>query len=104
VVCDRFTLDSVVHMRYAYGEHRSFRLQEALIRALSPRPRRSYFLDVPPEVASTRKQDFPLEENATRARLYSEERPRFGAVVLDGERPREDLCAEIAADVWGLLP
>jgi len=104
VVCDRFTLDSVVHMRYAYGEHRSFRLQEALIRALSPRPRRGYFLDVAAEVASARKPDYPVEENATRARLYREECRRLGAVVLDGERPREDLCAEIGADVWGVLP
>jgi thymidylate kinase len=104
VVCDRFTLDSVVHMRYAYGEHRSFGLQEALIRALSPRPQRSYFLDVAAEVASARKPDYPVEENATRARLYREECRRLGAVVLDGERPREDLCAEIGSDVWGLLP
>jgi thymidylate kinase len=103
VVCDRYTLDSKVHLRYAYGEERKYRFQTALIRLLSPRPDRSYFLDVSAETATRRKQDYELNENLRRARLYQEEHGALGARRIEGERPPEEICAEIAEDVWSLL-
>jgi hypothetical protein len=35
--------------------------------------------------------------------LYREERAAFGAARIDGERPYEELCEWIAADVWRSL-
>ncbi|HEV3228153.1 MAG TPA: hypothetical protein VGY97_01665, partial [Solirubrobacteraceae bacterium] len=46
VVCDRYTLDSVVALRFLYGESRPFALQRRLIGLLSPKPTRAYLLDV----------------------------------------------------------
>lgn len=103
VVCDRYTLDSVVHLRYRYGEHRRYRLQRAIIRLFSPRPLRSYLLDVPPSVARARKQEYTSAQNELRARLYREEHQRLGAQRLDGERPRDELAAQIGLDVWSAL-
>jgi thymidylate kinase len=103
VICDRYTLDSKIHLRYAYGEERAFRFQTILIRFLSPRPERAYLLDVSPETATRRKQDYPLVENARRARLYREEAERLGVQRLDGERPHEAICEELSRDVWELL-
>ena len=103
VICDRYTLDSKVHLRYAYGEERAFGFQAALIGHLSPRPDLAYLLDVSPETASTRKRDYPLEENARRGNLYLEEAEGLGVRRLDGERPREEICAQLAREVWDFL-
>jgi thymidylate kinase len=100
VICDRYTLDSKVHMLYAYGESMRYRLQVALIRALSPRPHRAYLLDVSPEVAYARNQEYRLYQVATRARYYRDEYEALGVSRLDGERSPQEVCAEIALDVW----
>jgi thymidylate kinase len=102
VICDRYTLDSIVALRLRYGAQRRFRLQRTLIAALSPRPARAYFLDVEPETAFARKGDGSVEWLAAHRPLYLEEHEALGVRRLDGERPREELCAEIARDVWAL--
>ena len=104
VVCDRYTLDSRVHLRYRYGDTRRFRFQAWVIRALSPKPLRSYHVEVPPEVAHERKaEQYDLEQLRTQARLYVEERQEVGAQRLDGTRPKEDLTREVVEDVWRSL-
>jgi thymidylate kinase len=103
VICDRYTLDSKVHLRYAYGEGRAFRFQSLLIRLLSPRPDRAFLLDVSPEEATRRKPDYPLAENARRAALYRNEYARLGVRRLDGELPQEELCTLLAAEVLEML-
>jgi thymidylate kinase len=101
VICDRYSLDSAVHLRYRYGEHRRFRLQAALVRVLSPRPVRAFLLDVPAETGLARKaEQYDLGQLARQVRLYREEHEQLGVRRLDGERPREELCAEIAREVW----
>ena len=100
VICDRYTLDSVVYVRHRWAGGRRLPLQTALIRLLSPRPLRSYFLDVPAEVAYRRKQEFSIENLRRRERLYRDEQRRLGVRRLDGERPPEDLTSQIVADVW----
>lgn len=104
VIFDRYSLDSAVHLRYLYGEARRFRCQNALIAALSPKPLRAYFLDVPPETVVARKPiQYELDHVRRQAGLYREEQERRGVKRLDGERPREELSAEILADVWSAL-
>jgi thymidylate kinase len=102
VICDRYTLDSIVALRVRYGAHHRFRLQRSLIAALSPRPARAYFLDVRPETAFARKGEGGVEWLAAHRRLYLEEHEALGVRHLDGERPREEICTEIAQDVWAL--
>ncbi len=104
VICDRYTLDSAAHLRFRYGELRRFRLQIRLVDRLSPRPLRAYFIDVPPETAYARKaEQYSLDELTRQARLYREEAGHLGVRRLDGERPRHELCAEIAENVWRSL-
>ena len=99
-ICDRYTLDTKVHFRYEYGERRSFRFQTLVVRLLSPKPLRAYLIDVRPETAHARKGEYELHQLERRARLYREEAARLGVRKVDGERPREQICAEIARDVW----
>jgi thymidylate kinase len=102
VVFDRYVLDSVVRMRYLWASR--FRLASRLLHALSPRPVAAFFLDVPPEVALGRKQDqWGLDQLTRQRELYLEEAKRQGVVVLDGTRPEEELCAEIAETIWRRL-
>ena len=100
VICDRYTLDSIVALRFAYGPHRRFRYQRAMIAALSPTPLRAYLIDVPPETAFARKGEGGLAWLAGHRRLYRQEHAGLGVRLLDGERPTEELCAEIGRDVW----
>jgi thymidylate kinase len=100
VICDRYTLDSIVSLRFSYGTQYRFRLQRAVIAGLSPTPQRAYLLDVPPETAYARKREGGLEWLAAHRALYREEHVRLGVRALDGERPREELCTEVALDVW----
>ncbi len=103
VICDRYELDTLVHMRYQFGERRRFRAQRALLRLASPRPTLAYLLDVPPQTACRRKQDFTLEQNARRARIYREQASELGVRVIDGTRPESEICADLAREVWRSL-
>ncbi|MGH2831332.1 MAG: dTMP kinase, partial [Solirubrobacteraceae bacterium] len=103
VICDRYTLDSFVHLRYRYGTKDRHRLQRGLIRFLSPTPLRAFLLDVPPETAYARNQEYTLEQTVLRARLYSEEYANLAVSPLDGERSRDELCEQLALEVWSAL-
>lgn len=104
IVCDRWTLDSAVHLRYRYGESRRFNFQVRLIRLLSPSPLRTFFLDIPAETAYARKHDhYDVTQLQRQQRLYREEHPRHAAHRLDGTRPREELSGEIARSVLSAL-
>jgi thymidylate kinase len=102
VVFDRYVLDTIVHLRFTYGgvPHPA---QERLVQALSPTPIAAYFLDLPPDVAHARKQDWDLDFLEAQAALYRAEADRLGIRRLDATRPREELAAEIAREVWGRL-
>jgi thymidylate kinase len=103
VVCDRYMLDSLVHMRYRYGAQRRYRLQLAILRLMAPRPLRSYLLDVSPETARSRNREYTPAQIELRARLYHEEYERLAVELLDGERSRDDLSAQIAFEAWCAL-
>ena len=103
VIYDRHALDSVVRMRFLYGEAGNSRLQRRLIRLAAPRPRVAYYLEVSPETAHARKQDWTLDQLRVQAELYDEESSAFGTRRLDAEAPRHEVCAEIASDVWRSL-
>jgi len=103
VICDRYTLDSIVGLRSAYGAQRRFRFQTALMRMLAPRPRAAYLLDVTPQTALARKGEYDLATLGQQARLYHDDCQRIGVRRLDGELPQEQLCAVIALEVWQTL-
>jgi thymidylate kinase len=100
VVCDRYTLDSIVELRYSYGEERPFKPQRSALAKLYPTPVRSYFLDVSPATSLRRKGEWGEQWLAEHRRLYLQECPRLGVTVIDGEQPQERICAQIAREVW----
>jgi thymidylate kinase len=104
LISDRYNLDTAVQLRHRYGAQRRFRFQIWLVRRLSPTPLLAYLVEVAPETARARKpEDYDLEALASQAALYRELAPELGVRVLDGERAREELCAEVALDAWRVL-
>ena len=104
LISDRYTLDAAVQLRFRYGSHRRFRFQIWLLRRLSPTPLLAYLVEVAPETAHRRKpEQYDLEALARQADLYRELAAALGVRVVEGERARENLCAEIAADAWRAL-
>ena len=103
LIYDRYALDSIVYLRHRWGQGRELRVQGALIRLLTTRPHRAFFLEVAPEVAYARKQDFPLQNLRERAALYSALHEQLECVRLDGEHPPQRICADIARAVWECL-
>lgn len=103
VVCDRYTLDALVQMRYRYGEQHRYKTRLRLISSLAPKPSRAYLLDVAPETAYARNREYTLPQIEMRTRLYREEHGPLGVIRMNGELPADELCAELALDVWSVL-
>lgn len=103
VICDRHTLDSWVYLLYKFGDYRSYALQLAILRRVSPKPRLAYLLDVPGAVASARKSDFLPERNEHRAGLYRSKGAELGVRRVDAEQPPDRVAAQIAEEVWRTL-
>jgi thymidylate kinase len=100
VICDRYTLDSLVELRCRYGPHRPLRPLRAALARLYPRPARAYYLDVEPHTAFERKREWGLERLSELRALYLQEHAGMGVELLDGERPPDQLCAQVAREVW----
>jgi thymidylate kinase len=103
VIFDRYVLDSRVRLRFLYGKDHGYRVQDAIVRLLSPRPRAAFFLDVSAEDSLARKDDrWSTADLERRVGLYRE--LDDGSVTrFDGRRPADELSAEIAAAVWQRL-
>jgi thymidylate kinase len=99
VIYDRYVLDTLVELRFAYAPEGHMPRQEALIRFLAPRPRCAFLLDVEPEIAHERKSDWSLAETRLRGELYRHLYPRLGVRRLDATLPAEDLATQILREV-----
>jgi thymidylate kinase len=103
VICDRYTLDSIVSLRYLIDEQRRFRFQRAMLRALMRRPAAAFLLEVTPETAWERKGEHGLQWLRRHHALYQAEHAALGVVRLDGERSPDELAARIAREAWEAL-
>jgi dTMP kinase len=99
VVFDRSPLDLAVRMQVLYRAN--IRAQRRLIQLTAPRPDVAFLLDIPAEVSLTRKQDvWAPTQLVEQASLYRELAPGFGVRPIDGQRPPDEIAAEIAREAW----
>ncbi|NLG26870.1 MAG: hypothetical protein GX557_03115 [Chloroflexi bacterium] len=83
VVSDRYTYDALVELAALTGSSRVYdSLAGRLLRALTPRPRRAYLLDVAPYQALARKPDETLEFLTEQAQTYRSMADRWGLRVV----------------------
>lgn len=104
MIFDRYVCDLSAWLSFWYGAERRFSMQKGVLRTLSPKPLRSFFLNVRPEVALIRKGEMSLAELRRMVDLYWEESKRLGVRMVDGEEPPAEIAAEIARQVWTALP
>jgi thymidylate kinase len=94
---DRHLLDALVTLDFVYGGV-DLRLHRAMVRRGLPKPRLSVYLDVPAEVALSRKPGDTFGEYAVRRQLEGYE-ARLGEVEglrrLDGDRRADELAAVV---------
>jgi thymidylate kinase len=99
IVFDRSPLDLAVRMQVLYRAN--VEMQRRLVQLAAPRPDLAFLLDIPAEVSLARKSDIwspsQLVEQTT---LYRALAPRFGVRRLDGQRPADEIAAEIAREAW----
>jgi thymidylate kinase len=107
VVLDRFAVDASVALAYWFGHRRgvALRVEQALLRLLSPRARVSVLLLADPETLHSRRADeYTLEGFHVLRGLYAEAGNRFGAVLVDADRPVDEVARDVATAVWARLP
>jgi thymidylate kinase len=103
-ICDRYVLDTAVHLLHRYGDTRAVRAQIRLVSLVTPEPSRAYFIDVPPQLARARKADRWTTSHLTRrAALYRELHERFGVRRVDGNRPSAEITTELVREVCEFL-
>jgi thymidylate kinase len=79
----------------------SVAIQRRLVGLAAPRPDLAFLLDIPAEVSLTRKSDIWTQSQlAEQAMLYRSLAPRYGVRPLDGQRPPDEIAAEIAREAW----
>lgn len=99
IVFDRSPLDLAVRMQVLYRAN--VETQRRLVQLAAPRPDLAFLLDIPAEVSLARKSDiWAPSQLAEQTMLYCALAPRFGVRRLDGQRPPEEITAEIARDAW----
>jgi thymidylate kinase len=99
IVFDRSPLDLAVRMHVLYRSNAE--AQRRLIQLAAPRPDLAFLLDIPAEVSLARKSDiWSAAQLAEQTQLYSTLAPRFGVRRIDGQRPPDEIAAEIAGAAW----
>jgi dTMP kinase len=95
VLLDRYWQDVMVD--YSYGG--ALQDPPRLLRKLLPDPDGMVILDLPEDVALRRKTDTPDRAYLTeRRRLYHEVAAKHGAIVVDAERPADEVFELVLAE------
>jgi thymidylate kinase len=95
LILDRYRLDTTVKLQYWYPDV-SKELLVSIVRLLTPAPTLEVFLAVSPDVAYARKPEQWSTSQLTRqARLYEVLAARAPAVILNGERDRDELARQV---------
>ncbi len=101
LICDRHALDTDAHLVFQYGDARRPDLAIRLSDAITPCADAAFQIDVPAEVARSRK---PLQYTAADldrlTAAYRQERARLGVPTVDGTLPAGQLARQIAQAVW----
>jgi hypothetical protein len=101
LICDRHALDTDAHLVFQYGDARRPDLAIRLSDAITPCAHAAFQIEVPAEVARSRK---PLQYTAADldrlVAAYQQERARLGVPTVDGTLPAGQLATQIAQAVW----
>jgi thymidylate kinase len=101
LICDRHSLDTDAHLVFQYGQARRPSVAIRLSDLVTPRADVAVHVEVPAEVARSRKPlQYTAEEVERLVAIYAEERSRLGVLRLDGTRTPDEIAEQIAQAVW----
>ncbi|MCP4379945.1 MAG: hypothetical protein GY798_00705 [Hyphomicrobiales bacterium] len=108
VLCDRYYYDDIIGHRVAReraGGRTLLGRVKSLVRPwMLRRPDLTLYLEVGPEVAYARKQDYPLNVMLRSNAMYRKVMPTFPEVVLvDADQPQADVRRAISGHIHTLL-
>jgi dTMP kinase len=101
VICDRYIFDTVIAfaIEFGYSERRLNRALE-ILESISPRPDVLFIIDVPIEIAFSRKDDIVDADSLRIPKMaYLGMSKRMSACVLDGTRDIESLSRDVLSEV-----
>lgn len=101
IILDRYIYDVAVNISVSldWGEAASWRLIEKWLR-IYPRPVLVYLIDLPEQIAFSRKTDIPsIHYLSERRSRYLALAQQFGFRILDGQLPLESLEQMIRCDI-----
>ncbi|MFC1985406.1 dTMP kinase [Chloroflexota bacterium] len=101
VICDRYVYDTFIHLAVNLGySNAQFKSKLARFLRLCPKPDVIFMVDIPEEIAITRKQDIPsLGYLKRRREYYSLVRDEYKVIILDGSGNLEKLEDMVKAKV-----
>jgi thymidylate kinase len=101
LICDRHALDTDAHLVFQYGVAHRPDLAIRLSDAITPGADAAFQIDVPAEVARSRKSlQYTASDLDRLAAAYQQERARLGVPTVDGTLPAGQLARQIAQAVW----
>jgi thymidylate kinase len=106
VILDRYVYDTLTDIDSAFGSggRETEKLLNSRLFRLFPKPDIVVFLEVPPEVCMTRKDDIPsLEYLESRHPVYRIIAERVGARTVDATKSVEEVQADIRNQIEGSL-
>jgi thymidylate kinase len=104
IVCDRYIYDIVVSFAMEFGYSRK-RAKDMLsfLRSISPVPDIEFYVDIPPEVALSRKKDIISLEHHKELRKWYLELVAEKMIVLDGTKSLYELNHEVWEHLAGIM-
>jgi dTMP kinase len=99
IISDRYFYDSVVNINYL--EART--LRKLCAEKFIPKPDFAFYIDVKPEsiMQRERKPDQGMEYLVAKEKLFSDKIKGWNRIVLNGEKEKNEIFAEIKLQVWG---
>jgi len=107
LVLDRFTLDASVSIAYWFGHRRriNVRTEQELFQLLTPRPQISIVMLAQAETLHSRRaEEYTLDGFGLLRDFYLEAAERYGAILVDADRPADVIARDVATVVWSHLP
>ena len=104
LVSDRMFYDSVIDQAVNLGSNKDWlldNLDSAWMKVIFPEPDMVFYIDLPGEVAFSRKDDAPDVEYLTdRRELYKYLAEKYNWIIIDGTLPVKEIAAQIRGKVY----
>jgi len=101
IICDRYIFDMAINIHFLYA-NLFYNVDDTIkfFLKIFPTPEMVYLIDLPEEIAFSRKDDIPSIEYLRQRRIvYREVAKRYGAKIIEGTKPLRVLADIVRNDI-----